>query len=234
MPLTSHPPAPDDDNTAPREGNATERAAHADIQLSYSDDSAATQFKCYSLAASAENRSATEQATDPTKCRHDKMIGHAAEQPAADRAATRYLVTVYSLNPARRPDAHTVVCIMLYKGLLSDDSLRAFIEEHINTANPPVLTLGSDEAMQTMNFVTHSPAQPLPALCQQLRDYCSRPQATRFQESLLDGAGYTIGLLSLTPDEWQHTCDVRDRLAAAVRQRAALLQSRPQAATTRR
>ena len=195
-------------NTEPHEGDATERAAHA----------ASMQFQCYPLTASAENRSATEQATDPTKCRHDKMSEHAAEQPAADRAATRYVVTVYSLNPARRPDAHTVVCIMLYKGLLSDDSLRAFIEEHINTAIPPVLTLGSDEAMQTMNIVTHSPAQPLPALCQQLRDYCSRPQATRFQESLLDGAGYTIGLLFLKPDEWQHTCDVTDMLAAALLQ----------------
>ena len=123
---------------------------------------------------------------------------------------------------------------MLYKGLLSDDSLRALIEEHINTATVPVLTLGSDEAMETMNFVIPTPTQPLPALFEQLRDYCSRPQATRFQESLLDGAGYTIGLLSLTPDQWQHTCDVRDRLAAAVLQRADLLQSRPQAATTRR
>ena len=176
------------------------------------------QLKCYSLAADAENDSATEQVTDPTKCRRDKMIGHAAEQPAADPADTRYLVTVYSLNPARRPDAHTVVCIMLYKGLLRDDGLRAFIEEHINTAIVPVLTLGPDESMETMNFVIRTPAQPLPALCEQLRDYCSRPQATRFQEPLLDGAGYTIGVLSLEPDQWQHTCDVRNMLAEAVLQ----------------
>ena len=176
------------------------------------------QLKCYSLAAGAENDSATEQVTDPTKCRHDKMIGHAAEQPTADRAATRYLVTVYALNPARRPDAHKVVCIMLYKGLLRDDGLRAFIEEHINTAIVPVLTLGPDESMQTMNFVIRTPAQPLPALCEQLRDYCRRPQATRFQEPLLDGAGYTIGVLSLEPDQWQHTCDVSNMLAEAVLQ----------------
>ena len=146
------------------------------------------------------------------------MIGHAAEQPTADRAATRHLVTIYSLNPARRPDAHKVVCIMLYKGLLRDDGLRAFIEEHINTAIVPVLTLGSDEAMQTMNIVIRSPAQPLPALCQQLRDYCSRPQATRFQEPLLDCSGCTIGVLSLEPDQWQHTCDVTNMLAEAVLQ----------------
>ena len=174
------------------------------------------QLNCYSLAAGAENDSATEQITDPTKCRHDKMIGHAAEQPAADRAATRYLVTVYSLNPARRPDAHTVVCIMLHKGLLRDDGLRAFIEQHINTAILPVLTFGPDECMQTMNFVIHTPAQPLPTLCEQLRDYCSRPQATRFQEPLLDGAGYTIGFLSLGPEDWEHTREIADKLAEAL------------------
>ena len=177
------------------------------------------------MVPTTPNSAATEHAnvdnTEPREgdaTERDKMIGHAAEQPTADRAATRYLVTVYSLNPARRPDAHTVVCIMLYKGPLSDDGLRAFIEEHINTAIVAVLTLGSDEAMQTMNFVIRTPGQPLPALCEQLRHYCSRPQATRFQESLLDGAGYTIGLLSLEPDQWQHTCDVRDKLAAAVLQ----------------
>ena len=174
------------------------------------------QLNRNSLAADTENGSATEQATDPTKCRHDKMIGHAAEQPTTDQAATRYLVTVYSLNPARRPDAHTVVCIMLYKGLLRDDGLRAFIEQHINTAIVPVLTLGPDESMQTMNFVIRTPAQPLPALCEQLRDYCSRPQATRFQEPLLDGAGYTIGFLSLEPDQWEHTRDVTDMLGEAM------------------
>ena len=146
------------------------------------------------------------------------MIGHAAEQPTADRAATRYLVTVYSLNPARRPDAHKVVCIMLYKGLLRDDGLRAFIEEHINTAIVPVLTLGPDEYMGTTNFVIRTPAHPLPALCEQLRDYCRRPQATRFQEPLLDGFGYTIGVLSLEPNQWQHTYEVRSMLEEAMLQ----------------
>ena len=144
------------------------------------------------------------------------MIGHATEQPAADRAATRYLVTIYSLNPARRLDAHTVVCIMLHKGLLRDDGLRAFIEQHIDTAIAPDLTLSSDELMETMNFVIPTPTQPKPALLEQLRDYCSRSQATRFQEPLLDGAGYTIALLSLKPDQWQHVRDVTTMLGEAV------------------
>ena len=176
------------------------------------------QLKCYSLAAGAENASATEQATDPTKHRHDKMSGHAAEQPAVDRAATRYLVTVYSLNPARRPDAHTVVCIMLYKGLLRDDGLRAFIEQHINTAIVPECTIGPDEHLLTYNFVIRTSASPLPALCEQLRDYCSRPQATRFQEPLLDGAGYTIGFLSLTQHDWEHSREITDKLGEAILQ----------------
>ena len=144
------------------------------------------------------------------------MIGHAAEQPAADRAATRYLVTVYSLNPARRPDAHTVVCIMLHKGLLRDDGLRAFIEQHINTAIVPELTLGPDELMQTMNVAQRTSAAPLPALYEQLRDYCNRPQATRFQEPLLDGAGKTVGFLSLGPHDWEHTREITDKLAEAL------------------
>ena len=107
---------------------------------------------------------------------------------------------------------------MMYKGLLRDETLRAFIEDHIQTAIPPVLALGPGESMETMNFVIRTPAQPLPALCEQLRDYCSRPQANRFQEPLLDGAGYTIGVLSLDPNQWQHTCDVRNMLAEAVLQ----------------
>ena len=142
------------------------------------------------------------------------MSEHATEQPAANRAATRYLVAVYSLNPASRPDAHTVACLMLHKGLLSDDGLRAFIQQHIETGIVPELTLSSDEFMQTMNCVTPSTAREtrVPALFKQLREYCTRPQATRFQEPLLDGAGYTLGFLSLEPGQWQHTYDVATML----------------------
>lgn len=144
------------------------------------------------------------------------MIGHATEQPRANRAATRYLVSVYSLNPTRRLDAHTVVCIMLYKGRLRDDGIRAFIEQHIDSAINPDLTLSNDEVMETMNFVIPTPTQPKPALIDQLRDFCSRPQAIRFQNPLMDGAGYIIGILSLKPDEWQHTRDVTTKLGEAV------------------
>ena len=177
------------------------------------------QLNCNSFVASTENSSATQQATEPDLRRHDKMIGHAAEQPTADRAATRHLVTIYSLNPARRPDAHTVVCIMLHKGLLTDDDLRAFIEQHINTAIPPNMRsfLGPDEHLRTYNFAIRT-SSGMPALCEQLRDYCSRPEATRFQEPLLDGAGYTIGFLSMTPRDWEHTREITDKLGEALLQ----------------
>ena len=176
------------------------------------------QLDCNSFVASTENSSATEQATEPDLRRHDKMIGPAAEQPTADRAATRHLLTIYSLNPARRPDAHTVLCIMLHKGLLTDDDLRAFIEQHINTAIVPEGTIGPDEHLHTYNFVIRTSASPLPALCEQLRDYCSRPQATRFQEPLLDGAGYTIGFLSMTQHDWEHSREITDKLGEAILQ----------------
>ena len=162
--------------------------------------------------------SATEQATEPDLRRHDKMIGHASEQPTADRAATRHLVTIYSLNPAQRPDAHTVVCIMLHKGMLTDDDLRAFIEQHINTATAPELALGPDELMQTMSCAILTSAVPLPALYEQLRDYCNGSQAIRFQEPLLDGAGYTIGFLSMGPADWEHTREIAWKLGEAILQ----------------
>ena len=131
---------------------------------------------------------------------------------------TRYLVAVYVLNPVHRPDAHTVVCLMLHKGLLTDDCLRAFIAQHIDTAIVPELILGSDELMQTMNCVIPTPEHLVPALYKQLRDYCTGPKATRFQEMLWDGAGYPVGFLSLESDQWQHTCDVASMLQEAVLQ----------------
>ena len=105
---------------------------------------------------------------------------------------------------------------MLYKGRLRDDGIRAFIEQHIDSAINPDLTLSNDEVMETMNFVIPTPTQPKPALIDQLRDFCSRPQAIRFQNPLMDGAGYIIGILSLKPDEWQHVRDVTTKLGEAV------------------
>ena len=156
-----------------------------------------------------------------------------AEQPAA---ATRYLVSVYALDPvwtsthwmqpaAAPPEVNTITCIMLYKGCMSDNDLRSFIESHIMVGgSPPVLTFRRDEeTMQTSNFVTlrrpDGGTTPLPAICEQLRGLINghdlRWPAFNFGDSpLLDAAGHTVGVLSLELAQWQHTCDVVTALGA--------------------
>ena len=221
-------------------GNATEHAALAsDIKDSRGSAteqpivSAECSHSAHNMDVDNMAGHATEQPAASTECSHiaydadTEAARHATEQPCAiteyersienqapvHRPQSRYLVSVYTLNPARRPDAHTVCCIMLFKGCLSNDDLRAYIEEHIATSNAPQLhTLCGEEAMYTMNFATLASSVPLPALCQQLRAYCNRPTATRFQRPLLDGAGDTVGFLSLEAAQWQHTHDVAMRL----------------------
>ena len=128
----------------------------------------------------------------------------------------RYLASIYTLSPTCRPEMHKVVCILLMKALVWDGELRAFIEQHIETATVPRFH-GADAVVHTMNFAIPTSTQPLPMLCQQLLDYCSRPAATRFQEPLVDGAGNTVGFLSLTEGEWQHTHDVALSLVERMR-----------------
>ncbi len=133
--------------------------------------------------------------------------------PTPDQPGTRYLASIYSLNPTRRPEVHRVVCIMLLKAVVSDGDLKAFIAQHIATAIAPCFrsccsSATGDSEMSITNFAIPESTQPLPMVCRQLLDYCSRPAARRFHEPLLDGAGYTVGFLSLRPWEWQHTVDV--------------------------
>ena len=129
----------------------------------------------------------------------------------------KYIVSVYSLSPARRPDVHAVVCIMLFKGLTGDDGLgasdgdmswlRVFIAEHIATAIVPQCALGDPEVMHTSFLCVPDSSIPLPALCTQLQAHCNCISATRFQPPLLDGAGATVGFRFLTPEQWQDTRD---------------------------
>jgi len=122
---------------------------------------------------------------------------------------TRYLVSIYSLNPAYEPDARDTICIMSFKGLLSDEGLWAFIIEHISTATPPELKLGPREEMHAMMFLAPTSGTRLPAVCGRLRCRCDSPAATRFGHPLIEGnmSGYwsTIGFLALKHDEWQQT-----------------------------
>jgi hypothetical protein len=140
------------------------------------------------------------------------------EQPTV---STRYLVSVYTLNRECRPEVNAITCIMLFKGSLCDEDLRAFIEEHIATAAAPELDLrGEEELMHTINFATLTTllggATRLPALCDQMRSFTIGPAASRFERPLLDGAGYTVGFLSLEPGQWQHTNDVARRLCERI------------------
>ena len=141
--------------------------------------------------------------------------------PTPERPGTRYLASIYSLNPTCRPEVHRVVCIMLVKAVVSDGDLRAFIEQHIATAIAPCFrsccsSAADDSEIYTTNFAIPESTQPLPMLCQQLLDYCSCPAATRFQDPLLDGAGYAVGFLSLRPWEFTHTFDVVRMLGDAI------------------
>ena len=124
---------------------------------------------------------------------------------------TRYVVSIYSLCPAHQPDARDIICIMSFKGMLSDEGLRAFIIEHIRTATPPELKLGPREEMHAMMFLapTSDPRLPAFSVCERLRCFCDCPTATRFEHPLIDGnmTGYwkTIGFVSLKHGEWQKT-----------------------------
>jgi len=129
---------------------------------------------------------------------------------------TRYLVSIYSLNPAYEPDGRDIICIMSFKGMLSDEGLWAFIIEHISTATPPELKLGPREEMHAMMFLAPTSGTRLPAVCGRLRCRCNSPAATRFGHPLIHGnmSGYwdTIGFLALEHDEWQQTRSDVNRL----------------------
>jgi len=133
----------------------------------------------------------------------------AAASAMGSQPGTRYLVSIYSLNPAYEPDGRDTICIMSFKGLLSDEGLWAFIIEHISTATPPELKLGPREEMHAMMFLAPTSGTRLPAVCGRLRCRCGSPAATRFGHPLLEGnmSGYwsTIGFLALKHDEWQQT-----------------------------
>ena len=131
--------------------------------------------------------------------------------------STRYLVSVYTLNRECRPEVNAITCIMLFKGSLRDEDLRAFIEEHIATAVAPELVdlRGEEELMHTINFVTLTTwlggATALPDLCHQLRSFTTgSPAASRFEPPLFDDSDdhYMVGFVSLTPKQWQETVDV--------------------------
>ena len=144
------------------------------------------------------------------------MVSHATEHPhsTADHLETRYFASASTLNPAHRPEMRAVVCILLAKAIISDKELRAFIEEHIETDVVPQVNW---EFCETNNFALPTLVTIMPKLCEQLLDYCSRPDAAVFEQPLLDGAGNMVGFLLLQPSQWQHTLDVTQKLGERMR-----------------
>ena len=101
-----------------------------------------------------------------------------ASAPTAISQCDRYLCSVYSL--VRRPESHRVICLLLAKTRAGDDKLRAFISQHIDTADVPdwLQAHGSDD-MVTMNFALPRASSYVPFLLTQLFDCCGRSSATR-------------------------------------------------------
>ena len=156
---------------------------------------------------------------------HSVVISSAVQPAAASAAAGaspcyRYLCSIYSLNPLRRPDMHRVVCLLLAKTRICDDELRAFIAQHIDTADVPDwyhLSNDTEHAdVQTMNFALPLASYPMPALLTQLFDYCSRSPAIPFAQPLIDGTGVDVRFLSLEPSQWQETLEVGTKLGNSI------------------
>ena len=117
---------------------------------------------------------------------------------------------------------HRVICIMLAKGPISNDQLRLCIAQHIETADIPQCSRFSEETeMYTMNFNFVQSADVLPYLLTQLMEYCNSSSATRFDQPLVDGAGATVGFISLEPRSWQQILDVAMALGDRIQADAA-------------
>jgi hypothetical protein len=128
--------------------------------------------------------------------------------------------SIYALNPRARPEMHRIICIMLGKGPLTDNQLRALISQHIDTADVPQCAQ-DDVRMLTVNFAFRHHTDVLPELLRQLMDFCSRPSAIRFDEPIIDGTGASIGFLVLSHVNWQQTLDVTMALAHRIDEDAA-------------
>jgi len=125
---------------------------------------------------------------------------------------------------------------MLARGPLPDNQLRAFVSQHIETADVPhELLTQEDVDMYTMNFAfEHQPSGLClpddnfmgPHLLRQLMDFCSRPWATSFEEPIVDGTGARVRFLSLDHMDWQHTLEVTLALGHRIREDAEMIACR--------
>ena len=210
--------------------NTTERPS--DLASSAAKPAACVEVSLHGPTPDNEVSAFSSTSTDKGNGKGDFVNEDETRQVDTGRLAdrlpqTRYIASIYSLGPSQvYGDVHSVMCIMLYKGSLGDDALREFIERHITTAVVPQMTLGDGECMSTMNLVRRTLEDSPPALCGQLLDFCSRPNAVPFLDPLSDGAGHQVTLLSWESGHWDHARVVVERLADAMSWDAVLASDR--------
>ena len=89
----------------------------------------------------------------------------------------------------------------------SDSEVRAFISQHIDTAEIPDLLPGrEDDHVETKHFIYEFAFDVKPLMMTQLFEMCSRRSG--FEEPLIEGSGETVGVLSMERSDWQQIQDV--------------------------
>ena len=129
---------------------------------------------------------------------------------------TRHLLSAYTLSPASRPGTYRVICVVLYKGRLQDEDSRAIFWHHITIGYVPEVHQAADEVFRTMTFVTMAPDANVLALCAQFRTLCQGRHRTPFVPPLIDGQDDTVATLTVTPAEWENSCQIMTALREAI------------------
>jgi len=119
----------------------------------------------------------------------------------------RCICSIYTLNPLARPEMHRIICVMLALGHMTDNDIKSFISQHVETAIVP-RCIQDDVEMCTTNFAIQYQTETIPPFLQQLIDFCSSPSAISFDDPIFDGTGARISFLSLSSSNWQETLDV--------------------------
>ena len=119
----------------------------------------------------------------------------------------RHLCSVYNVDPSRRHNAHRVICLLFLKTRSSDSEVRAFISQHIDTAEIPDLLPGrEDDHVETKHFIYKFAFDVKPLMLTQLFEMCSRRSG--FEEPLIDISGEAVGFLFMERSDWQRAREV--------------------------
>lgn len=78
--------------------------------------------------------------------------------PRETKSGDRYIIISYAVEPLQLPDWHRWQCVVLYKGMKSDDDLRTYVAEHIKATDPPPhmeIKQSAGEMMETTLYLEH-------------------------------------------------------------------------------